>query len=97
LIICSAISLPVPQICDFGLAREERGFSGLLNTSNPGVSTEGWKSPEQCLKMKITKAVDVYSFGLIAVKLLTGELLWDGKTSKGQSEMFCKKPVSRTS
>ena len=62
------------KIADFGLCKQVLGDSTALRTNN---GTPIWKAPEYLflddLEVKLTKAVDIWSFGAIVFNMLTGK------------------------
>lgn len=63
------------QVCDFGLvARVHPGSqAGQLDIPVGDRSgTIGYRSPEQALGQPLTAATDIFSFGVLAVTVLTG-------------------------
>lgn len=73
-----------PKLLDFGVAK-------LLTESGPGpmhkthtgtpIGTPRYMSPEQCQGRKVDHRTDIYSFGIIAHRMLTGTLPFDAKTA----------------
>ncbi|CAI9099768.1 OLC1v1036632C1 [Oldenlandia corymbosa var. corymbosa] len=62
-----------PKIADFGLAklyqREERGPSSELSRIR---GTKGYMAPEWALNQPITAKVDVYSYGIVILEMVSG-------------------------
>jgi len=64
----------VAKLADFGLSRIVLPNKTGITTQNPGLGTSGWMSPEQIKgsdALKLTPAVDVFSFGLVVNFILT--------------------------
>lgn len=60
-----------PKITDFGLARVLCGDRTHLTTGIAG--TVGYMAPEYVVHGHLTKKADVYSFGVLAVEIVTGK------------------------
>ncbi|KAL6864711.1 hypothetical protein ACP4OV_015862 [Aristida adscensionis] len=76
----------LPKIADFGLSRI---FSGTRqsHTTNKFIGTIGYLPPEYIEKGKISEKFDVFSLGVIIIKLLTGPDVY-GLHSDLSSEEF---------
>ncbi|HEY7374516.1 MAG TPA: serine/threonine-protein kinase [Polyangia bacterium] len=62
-------------VMDFGLARAlERRADQNRSTGRVLIGTPAYMAPEQVEGKAITKAVDVYAFGVVAFELLTGRV-----------------------
>ncbi|XP_021670434.2 cysteine-rich receptor-like protein kinase 46 isoform X2 [Hevea brasiliensis] len=59
-----------PKISDFGLARFYSCDHSLINTAIAG--TLGYMAPEYIAKGRLTEKVDVYSFGVLVIEIVTG-------------------------
>ncbi|KAL9340788.1 hypothetical protein Peur_067007 [Populus x canadensis] len=59
-----------PKISDFGLARFYSCDQSLVNTAIAG--TLGYMAPEYIAKGRLTEKVDVYSFGVLVIEMITG-------------------------
>jgi serine/threonine protein kinase len=84
------------QVCDFGLITHVAGHKGELDVPvGDKAGTPGWKSPEQTLgQQRLTLATDIYSFGMLAVMVLTGEELWGDLSAKDREAKFAKGQVN---
>ncbi|XP_060199385.1 putative receptor protein kinase ZmPK1 [Lycium barbarum] len=62
-----------PKVADFGLSKIlNRG--GLDNSSFSTIrGTRGYMAPEWVFKMPITSKVDVYSYGIVLLEMITGK------------------------
>ncbi|KAJ6990411.1 hypothetical protein NC653_018841 [Populus alba x Populus x berolinensis] len=59
-----------PKISDFGLARFYSCDQSLVNTAIAG--TLGYMAPEYIAKGRLTEKVDVYSFEVLVIEMITG-------------------------
>lgn len=59
------------RLADFGLAKEIGNHDQIVSTI---VGSPAYMSPELLDRKKITKAVDIYSFGIVMHQVLTGKL-----------------------
>jgi serine/threonine protein kinase len=69
-------------VMDFGLARpldRESAFVSSQDASTPG--TPAYMAPEQALGKPATIESDIYAFGVILYRLVTGQLPFKGNTS----------------
>jgi serine/threonine protein kinase/lipopolysaccharide biosynthesis regulator YciM len=70
------------RITDFGLARIDPGFqpadeTRTIHDGGKLVGTVGYMSPEQMGGGEITRASDLYSFGIVLFEMATGQLPFD--------------------
>ncbi|EEF36161.1 putative receptor protein kinase ZmPK1 [Ricinus communis] len=83
-----------PKVSDFGLSR-------LLSRADPRNSfsrirgTRGYMAPEWIFNMPITSKVDVYSYGMVALEMVTGKSpsLMGGQDSETGEELKHKRLV----
>jgi serine/threonine protein kinase len=73
---------PFPKLLDFGIAKLMGEASGGPNqaktkTGTP-MGTPYYMSPEQCRGKDVDHRTDIYSFGIMAHELMTGELPFRG-------------------
>jgi serine/threonine protein kinase len=66
----------VVKVLDFGIAKLLQGTS---NTTVAG-GTPTYMAPEQTKKGNLTSAVDIWAFGLIAFRALSGRQFWEADT-----------------
>ncbi|KAN0009508.1 hypothetical protein ACTFIU_006803 [Dictyostelium citrinum] len=59
------------KLCDLGLARM---FEERINKRYTCVGTEIWMAPEVCLDQSYSTAVDVFSFGIVLVEIITEKI-----------------------
>jgi serine/threonine-protein kinase len=69
----------VPKLLDFGIAKlmDEAEASHRTRTGVP-IGTPHYMSPEQCRGLRVDHRTDVYSFGIVAYQLLTGNVPFPG-------------------
>ncbi|GBG88802.1 hypothetical protein CBR_g48417 [Chara braunii] len=60
-----------PKVADFGLCRKINSQGGCLNTDPAG--TLGYMGPEVYRGLDVTEKVDVYSFGVLLLEIITGK------------------------
>ncbi|XP_027351271.1 putative receptor protein kinase ZmPK1 [Abrus precatorius] len=62
-----------PKLADFGLSK----LLNRNNLNNPSISmirgTRGYMAPEWVLNLPITSKVDVYSYGIVVLQMITGK------------------------
>jgi serine/threonine protein kinase len=68
-----------PILGDFGLAKM-MGGSEHLTMSGMIVGTPEYMAPEQCTGLPIDAAADVYSLGVVAYQMLTGQVPFTAET-----------------
>ncbi|CAN5917598.1 hypothetical protein BH11MYX3_BH11MYX3_34320 [soil metagenome] len=70
-----------PKLLDFGIAKlltPEEQVKHRTATGAP-IGTPYYMSPEQCRGKDVDHRTDIYSFGIVAYRLLTGEYPFDGE------------------
>ncbi len=65
-----------PKLLDFGIAKLLTGEEPSAHRTATGapIGTPSYMSPEQCRGKDVDHRTDIYSFGIVAYRLLTGEL-----------------------
>jgi len=86
-----------PKIIDFGMSRHIESAS-VTNNSAIGL-TFGYAAPEQILNQKINKNVDIWAYGVITYKILTGKMPFVSGTNsavsgEGQQYEYTKKIIN---
>ncbi|KAK3231305.1 hypothetical protein Dsin_003186 [Dipteronia sinensis] len=93
-----------PKVADFGLSKLlNRGGGGLNNSSFSRVrGTRGYMAPEWVYNLPITAKVDVYSYGMVVLEMITGKsqtgtLSFDhgGLTSHGRLVTWVKEKMNK--
>jgi serine/threonine protein kinase len=77
-------------LTDFGLARQVSESTRLFHT---GHGSAPYSPPEQHVREEITPRSDVYSFGIVLYRLLSGELPWDGKIALAIKQLENNTPL----
>jgi serine/threonine-protein kinase len=69
-----------PKLLDFGIAKllGDSGISGHKTRTGTPMGTPHYMSPEQCRGKNIDHRTDIYSFGILAHAVLTGQVPFDG-------------------
>ena len=70
------------KVVDFGIAKTTQGGGQTLTTVGMSIGTPEYMSPEQLAGDALDARTDIYSLGLVAIKMLTGELAYPDITSK---------------
>ncbi len=72
----------VPKLLDFGIAKllGEEAAGHKTKTGAP-IGTPHYMSPEQCRGIAVDEKADIYSFGVLAFRTLTGKLPFDANTA----------------
>lgn len=88
-----------PVICDFGVSKLQD--LAVTNIGGPNAGTLGYQHQEQLNGQRVTPAVDVYSFAVIAGEAYSRQPAWKGKTyaevrlaiQDGQYPTFPQQPL----
>ncbi|MFT3691595.1 MAG: serine/threonine-protein kinase [Kofleriaceae bacterium] len=70
-----------PKLLDFGIAKllgDDSGDIRHRTATGVPIGTPYYMSPEQCRGKDVDQRTDVYSFGILAYRLLTGAYPFDG-------------------
>ena len=63
-----------PQLTDFGIAISKKRDTSRLTSAGLSVGSSGYMAPEQARGEEVDGRADLYSVGVLAFSLLTGEL-----------------------
>jgi len=77
-------------LTDFGLARQVSESTRLFHT---GHGSAPYSPPEQHVREEITPRSDIYSFGIVLYRLLSGELPWEGKIALAIKQLESNTPL----
>jgi serine/threonine protein kinase len=78
----------IPKITDFGISKSLQSSKGTqFSNSLIGAGTIAYSSPEQLADHSIRKNTDLWSFGVIAFQVLTGELPFNSGSYSTSSEL----------
>ncbi|KAK4751647.1 hypothetical protein SAY87_005129 [Trapa incisa] len=72
-----------PKISDFGLAKLDEEENTHISTRIAG--TFGYMAPEYAMRGYLTDKADVYSFGIVALEIVSGQ---SNTSSRGKQESF---------
>ncbi len=69
-----------PKLLDFGIAKLSGSEEAIAHKTHTGVpiGTPYYMSPEQCRGQNVDHRTDIYSFGVVSYRLLTGKFPFDG-------------------
>ena len=92
----------VAKVLDFGIAktrgrRRRRGHDDTLTAAGMPIGTPAYMAPEQLAGTTVTPRTDVFSLGVLAYELVTGELPFGrgrSSTSPSGSSALTRRPVS---
>ncbi len=77
-------------LTDFGLARQVSDSTRMFHT---GHGSAPYSPPEQHVREEITPRSDIYSFGIVLYRLLSGELPWEGKIALAIKQLENNTPL----
>jgi serine/threonine-protein kinase len=87
-----------PKIIDFGIAKLFDSKEGLGHTSSGApIGTPAYMSPEQCRAQDVDHRTDIYSFGILAHEMLTGETPFSANNMIGMFFHHTQTPPPRVS
>ncbi|MBK7402971.1 MAG: protein kinase [Myxococcales bacterium] len=71
-----------PKLLDFGIAKlsGKPGDTSAKTRTGLQIGTPYFMSPEQCRGVGVDHRTDIYAFGVMIHRVLTGHLLFDGET-----------------
>jgi|AGTN01.1.fsa_nt_gi Serine/threonine protein kinase len=80
------------KVLDFGLATLEQEMQKLTREGQV-MGSPVYMSPEQCLGAPLTGSSDIYSLGIIAYELITGEVPYNGSSPMEVMQAHCEPGV----
>ena len=83
-----------PLLTDFGIALSRRDTS-RITTAGLAVGSSGYMAPEQARGDEVDGRADLYSVGVLAFELLTGDLPFRSLDPLALALMHAQKPVPR--
>jgi len=83
-----------PLLADFGIALSKRS-AARLTTAGMTLGSGGYMAPEQARGDEVDHRVDLYSVGVLAYELLTGELPYQAEEPLALAMMHAHDPVPR--
>ncbi len=84
-----------PQLADFGIALSPREVNSRITGDGLAIGSGAQMSPEQARADKVDGRSDLYSLGVLAYELLTGELPFNSPDSLSLALMHAQDPVPR--
>lgn len=76
------------KVLDFGIAKIQEDLQRLTKTGVV-LGSPAYMSPEQCMGEDLDRRSDLYSLGIVAFQLITGELPFDADTPMEMMETHC--------
>jgi serine/threonine protein kinase len=72
-----------PKVLDFGMAKLLGAGAPAVHKTRSGtpIGSPRYMSPEQCRGVEVDHRTDIYAFGCIAYRMLTGADVFDGRTA----------------
>ncbi len=84
-----------PRLADFGIARPSDAGQGRLTAEGIAVGSGSYMAPEQARGEEVDARADLYSVGVMAFELLTGELPFQGPDPLALALQHLTAPVPR--
>lgn len=83
-----------PLLADFGIALR-RGFGTRVTAAGMAVGSTAYMAPEQARGQQVDQRADLYSVGVLAWEMLTGELPFNAADALSMAVMHAKDPIPR--
>jgi serine/threonine-protein kinase PpkA len=84
-----------PRLADFGIALSRRTGTPRITTDGLALGSSGYMAPEQARGEVLDGRADLYSLGVLAYELLTGELPFQAEDALALALMHDQDPVPR--
>ncbi|MDZ4833011.1 MAG: serine/threonine-protein kinase [Candidatus Melainabacteria bacterium] len=84
------------KVLDFGVAKIQEDLQRLTKTGVV-LGSPAYMSPEQCLGRNLDPRSDIYSLGVVAFELITGNLPYNKETAVDMMEAHCDPDIKPTS
>jgi serine/threonine-protein kinase PpkA len=82
-----------PQLTDFGIALSRRAGRARITTDGLALGSGGYMSPEQARGEQVDGRADLYSLGVLAYELLTGDLPFHADDALALALMHAQDPL----
>ena len=82
-----------PQLTDFGIALSRRAGRARITTDGLALGSGGYMSPEQARGEQVDGRADLYSLGVLAYELLTGDLPFNAEDPLALALMHAQDPL----
>ena len=83
-----------PLLADFGIALR-RGYGSRVTSAGLAVGSAAYMAPEQARGEEVDPRADLYSVGVLAWEMLTGDLPFQGQDALAMAVMHARDPVPR--
>lgn len=84
-----------PRLADFGIALSRRTGTPRITTDGLALGSSGYMAPEQARGEILDGRADLYSLGVLAFELLTGELPYYSEDALALALMHDQNPIPR--
>jgi serine/threonine protein kinase len=84
-----------PQLTDFGIATQRADDTGRLTSAGMALGSSGYMAPEQARGLRVDARADLYSVGVLAYELLTGQLPYRADDALALALMHSQDPIPR--
>lgn len=81
-----------PQLADFGIALR-RGYGSRVTSAGLAVGSTAYMAPEQARGEEVDPRADLYSVGVLAWEMLTGELPYQAQDALAMAVKHARDPI----